>query len=301
MIKRILLVLFITAMTPLTFYIFLIFENNKSINEIHPKVISNSLDRSITWLIDNREKSLTQDSAILWWMIKRSSEITNDHRLLDIYNEYKNKYMANNLHNVWRKLFTPYGKTKINPDSLNHLPDYNLYFIYGLTCNTELGQLDIIQRQKNTNFCRDTHPISPACVTHQLMGLRFRQDQNCGDKKVMASQEKDLQRMIKRQLTWDPRLIDVYIQRVLMLVDTGRGDEVKNQWLQNILNVQSNEGGWGDFQSLLALSDKRHIGFYSRGIKFGKPTDTLHATAQGILLMSLLAQDTEDSEKSEEE
>ena len=86
MIKRILLVLFITAITPLTFYIFLIFENNKSINEIHPKVISKSLDRSIIWLIDNREKALTQDSAILWWMIKRSSEITNDHRLLDIYN-----------------------------------------------------------------------------------------------------------------------------------------------------------------------------------------------------------------------
>ena len=301
MIKRILLVLFITSMTPLIFYIFLIFENNKSIYEIHPKVISKSLDRSITWLIDNREKSLTQDSAILWWMIKRSSEITNDHRLLDIYNEYKNKYMANNPYNAWRKLFTPHAQTKINPDSLNHLPDYNLYFIYGLTCNTELGHFDIIQRQKSTDFCRDTHPISPACVTHQLMGLRFRQDQNCGDKKVMASQENDLQEMIKRQLTWDPRLIDVYIQRVLMLVDTGRGNEVKNQWLQNILNVQSNEGGWGDFQSLLALSDTRHIGFYSRGIKFGKPTDTLHATAQGILLMSLLAQDAEDSEKPEEE
>jgi hypothetical protein len=117
----------------------------------------------------------------------------------------------------------------------------------------------------------------------------------------MASQENDLQEMIKRQLTWDPRLIDVYIQRVLMLVDTGRGNEVKNQWLQNILNVQSNEGGGGDFQSLLALPDTRHIGFYSRGIKSGKPTDTLHATAQGILLMSLLTQDGEDSEKPEEE
>ena len=132
MIKRILLVLFITAMTPLTFYIFLIFENNKSINETHPKVISRSLDRSITWLIDNREKSLTQDSAILWWMIKRSSEITNDHRLLDIYNEYKSRYIDNDPYNVWRKLFTPYGRTKINPDSLNHLPDYNYILFMGL-------------------------------------------------------------------------------------------------------------------------------------------------------------------------
>ena len=52
---------------------------------------------------------------------------------------------------------------------------------------------------------------------------------------------------------------------------------------------------------MLALSDTRHIGFYSRGIKLGKPTDTLHATAQGILLMSLLTQDAEDSEKPEEE
>ena len=301
MIKRILLVLFITAITPLIIYMILVFDNNKSTKPINHKEIENSLNQSIAWLAENREEALTQNSAILWWMIKRSSEITNNHRLLDIYNGYTNKYMDNNPYNAWRKLFIPHAQTKINPDSLNHLPDYNLYFIYGLTCNTELGQLDIIQRQKNTNFCRDTHPISPACVTHQLMGLRFRQDQNCGDKKVMASQENDLQEMIKRQLTWDPRLIDVYIQRVLMLVDTGRGDEVKNQWLQNILNGQSNEGGWGDFQSLLALPDTRHIGFYSRGIKSGKPTDTLHATAQGILLMSLLTQDAEDSEKPEEE
>lgn len=276
----------------------LIFDNNRITKTINHKEIDNSLNRSIAWLVENREEALTQNSAMLWWMIKRSSEITNDNRLLDIYNEYKSKYINNDPYNVWRKLFTPNGRTKINPDSLNHLPDYNLYFIYGLTCNTELGHFDIIQRQKNTNFCRDTHPISPACVTHQLMGLRFRQDQNCGDKKVMASQEKKLQGMIKQQLTWDPRLIDVYIQRVLMLVDTGRGDEVKNQWLQNILNVQSKEGGWGDFQSLLALSDTRHIGFYSRGIKLGKPTDTLHATAQGILLMSLLAQGAENPENS---
>ena len=183
----------------------------------------------------------------------------------------------------------------VNPEFLFHLPDYNLYFIYGLTCDAGLAQLDIIQRQKNANFCPETHPISPACVTHQLMGLRFRQDKTCGDKAAMADQVKQLQTMIIKQLTWDPRLIDVYLQRVLMLVDTGAVQAVKHQWVKNILDAQSSDGGWGDFQSILALSDKRHIGFYSRGIKLGALKDTLHATAQGLLLMSLLTQPVVDS------
>ncbi len=285
-------VFFIAVITPVILYAGLTFNNNQDIERISPDKISNSLDRSIVWLMENREKALEENNAMLWWMIKRSGEITNDHRLLKIYKEYKKKYIDSNPKSVWKILFSPYSYVSVEPESLSHFPDYNLYFIYGLTCNAELGKLDIVQRQKKTVFCSDTHPISPACVTHQLMGLRFRQDRSCGEKQLIIDQTKELQEIIVSQLTWDPRVVDVYIQRVLMLVDTGAKQRVKHQWLKNIIDEQSSNGGWGDFHSLLALPDARHIGFYSKGIKLGKPKDTLHATAQGILLMSLLSQPT---------
>ena len=295
MIKKIVLGVFFVATLSVMFYAYLLFQNNQSIEQLAPDKISNSLEQSIVWMVDNHEQALKENNAMLWWMIKRSSEITQDYRLLQIYDEYQKNYIDTDSLGVWQPLFLPYANVSVNPEFLFHLPDYNLYFIYGLTCDAGLAQLDIIQRQKKSNFCPETHPISPACVTHQLMGLRFRQDKTCGDKAAMADQVKQLQTMIIKQLTWDPRLIDVYLQRVLMLVDTGAVQAVKHQWVKNILDAQSSDGGWGDFQSLLAISDTRHMGFYSRGIKLGAPKDTLHATAQGLLLMSLLTQPVVDS------
>ena len=282
--------LFIVIAFICIFYAYLFFQNNQDTKKIEPKEIVSSLDRSINWLMANDKQALKENNVILWWMVKRSAEITNDHRLLQVYSKYKKKYVDTHLLGAWQPLFQPGLTVNADPDGLLHLSDYNLYFVYGLTCDANLGQLDVIQRQKTSNYCPDTHPISPACVTHQLMGLRFRQDKNCGDKSAMAFQVKQLQAMIIKQLTWDPRVIDVYLQRVLMLADTGALQQVKHQWVKNILDSQSSAGGWGDFQSLLALSDTRHIGFYSRGIKLGAPKDTLHATVQGILLMSLLSQ-----------
>ena len=295
MIKKIVLGVFFVATLPVMFYAYLLFQNNQSVEEVTPDKISSSLERSIVWLVDNHEQALKEDNAMLWWMIKRSSEITQDYRLLQIFGKYQKSYIDTDSLGVWQPLFSPYANVSVSPEFLFHLPDYNLYFIYGLTCDAGLAQLDIIQRQKNANFCPETHPISPACVTHQLMGLRFRQDKTCGDKTAMADQVKQLQTMIIKQLTLDPRLIDVYLQRVLMLVDTGAMQEVKHQWIENILDAQSIDGGWGDFQSLLVISNTRHVGFYSRGVKLGAPEDTLHATAQGMLLMSILVQLEADS------
>ncbi|MFK5948082.1 MAG: hypothetical protein QM500_04860 [Methylococcales bacterium] len=68
----------------------------------------------------------------------------------------------------------------------------------------------------------------------------------CGyDDKVNATISK-LQKVVISELTWDFRVGDAYIQRVLMLADTGALGQVKPVWLQNILQAQNDNGSWDD-------------------------------------------------------
>ena len=290
MIKKVLVVCVVALLIPCFSYIYLLVANNRVSAPVEAAQVTDSLEQSTQWLLSNREHILEVNNSMLWWMVKRSAEMTRDHRLQLLYRDYKKKYFDGNYSTVWKALFVPFAAVSINPSALGYLPDYNQYFIYGLTCNKELGESALIQSQMSSDFCRQHHPISPACVTHQLMGLRFRQDRSCGDSTEMAGQVAELQAMIAGQLYWDPRVVDVYIQRVLMLVDTGARAQVKDQWLQQLLAAQLDDGSWADFESLLQLTDNLHIGFGGRGIKLSQPKGGFHATAQGVLLMSLLSQ-----------
>lgn len=295
MVKKILLAVAIIIVVLAIIYGLLYQKNNREIESVDALTVSESLERSIQWLTDNEEKILNDNNAMLWWMLKRSAEITKDYRILKLYKAYKAKYLDQNAYSLWRPLFIPYSNVNLDRVNLASFPDYNQYFIYGLTCNKKLGNSEIVQQQMKTDFCPNEHPISPACVTHQLMGLQFRIKRQCGNASEMLSQVKELQDMIALQLRWDVRVVDVYLQRVLMLIDTGASHRVKNQWLQNILDLQLDDGGWGPYQPLVRISGDQYIGFHAKGIKMLRTRSSLHATAQGVLIMSLLSSIEADS------
>ncbi len=138
------------------------------------------------------------------------------------------------------------------------------------------------------DFCPSRYPLRPACVTHQMMGMRFMQERGCGEKAEVDRVVHSLQDRIVLQLTWDPRPIDTYLQRVLMLIESGQAERVKPFWLQRVLDTQLGDGGWGNFYPLLPISNGKHIGFSGRGLSTGRPNSDFHATAQGVFLLSLL-------------
>ncbi len=148
--------------------------------------------------------------------------------------------------------------------------------------------MDIVLRQLEEDFCQENYPISPACVTHQLMGIRFMERRNCGDPEYVKGMVKTLQDKIVKQLTWDPRVVDVYIQRVLMLTDSGARERIKPVWIRNVLDAQLESGGWSPNQSIIALGSSRYLCFTSRILGVCELKSRFHATAQGVLLMSLL-------------
>ena len=265
-----------------------LWENNCAVQYPAQANIEQSLNRGIVWLGTNRANILTEENPMLWWMIKQSAELTQNATLLSLYGDYKQRYLDSNPRNVWVYLFDANARVLIDPHQLENVPDYNLFFLYASSCDSLLAQEPVVIEQLSPTFC-DARMLSPACVTHQLMGLRIAQRYQCGDVGKINEASRQLQERILSQLFWDFRVVDVYLQRVWVMVESGAGDRIKPIWIQRVLSVQNADGGWSGFESLISLSNQRSLGFSSKGIDIGVNESNFHTTAQGVFLMSLLS------------
>ncbi len=279
-----------------TFLIFLVvcggiswklWENNCATQYPAQLSIEQSLNQGIAWLETNRANILAEENPMLWWMIKQSAELTQSTTLLSLYSEYKQRYLDSNPRNVWAYLFNANAKVFIDPLQLENMPDYNLLFLYASSCDSLLAQEPLVIEQLSPNFC-NTRMLSPTCVTHQLMGLRIAQIHQCGDIGKMNQVSSQLQERILNQLFWDFRVVDVYLQRVWVIVESGAGNKLKPVWIHRVLSMQNPDGGWPGFESLISISNQRSLGFSSKGIDISTSESNFHTTAQGVLLMSLL-------------
>lgn len=271
---------------------YLVWNNNRSLTAPDYGRLELARDRSIHWLTDNRTKLLKNNNPMLWQMIQKAAEISGDERLQSLFASYRQQYLETNQNSLWHPLFYKRTWVPVRYEDIARLPDYDQFFIYSITCDRDLGQVPIIAAQSETGFC-DQHPIRPACVTHQMMGLLLLKRSECGGTERLDESIKTLQQRIYNQLRWDPRVVDVYMQRVLMLVESGAGNTVKPVWLQQLLSAQQTDGGWSNFMPMLPLGEHRYIGI-SRLPGIGEPRSDFHMTAQGALLFTLLTQSRHD-------
>lgn len=286
--------------------------NNRDVEYPGDDELSESLEESIVWLVENKEAMLEFDNPILWYFLQRSAQVSGDTRIESLVESYYYKYVElernafSKSYSLWMGMFKPgfdYGPLPF--DMINSINYYSQHFAYAIYCDEEMGHLDNIKAQNEPEFCGAFYLLRPTCTTHQLMGIRFLQQSNCGDDARLASTVEALQSKIERELRYDPRVLDVYIQRAMMLVESGSPDKVKNIWIRRILEHQNTDGGWGNFQALISLDDEQplFLGFgygssktgvpragstFLKIIGIGQPRSTFHATAQGTLLLTLL-------------
>lgn len=175
-------------------------------------------------------------------MINQAGLNSNNETLTTIYSNNKKDHVDTRPAYLWTTFFDKDYRPNV-PDIvlLSNLHDYQLLILYGLSCDSGLGIEPVIQQQLVPGFC-SLHYLHPRCITHQLTGLRFMQRSECShDAKVRATIG-TLQNVLVSELTWDFRVGDAYIQRVLMLIDTGAYDLVKPVWISNILKAQNDDG-----------------------------------------------------------
>ncbi len=269
-------------------YAGLLWQNNRSVAPVSKAEIQQSLSVGIAWLLEHKGKILKESNPMLWWMVQQSAIASGDPGLYKLFASYETVYLKNRRNNIWRPLFYENTWSPVDYETIRQFPYYNKHFLYALNCDRDLEKYPEIRTQNEADFC-NSHPLRPACVTHQLMGIRMLQRKKCGVPDELDNTVSILQQRIRNQLFYDPRVVDVYIQRVLMLIESGSADTLKPVWLRQVLRAQSEAGGWSNFDPLLALPGGWSLGFSQRGIGIQKQRDTFHATAQGVMVMSLLS------------
>lgn len=221
-------------------------------------------------------------------MLVQAASIHHNGTLDNIIAQYKTNNATRHKNSVWSYLVTGQSNPNISIYSLASLTDYNIYFIYGFSCNRSLADEKVVKIQNKTDFCWRYHPISPACTTHQLMAFRFMQRTGCEDQKFVADSITTLAGYVKQQSTYDFRVVDVYLQRVLLQMDSGHKENINPRWVKRILQHQYADGGWGSFQPLIPVGDGKYFGFHTKGVGIQKLESSFHTTAQGVWLMAML-------------
>lgn len=268
-------------------------ENNGTAAMPSPASLATSRDRAIGWLRAHETEALAGDNAALWWMIRESATLSGDAYLADLYRRYHQRYLANRPHNPWHHLFDADAGLRIPIEALDGWPDYNLLFFYGLSCQTALRNdarvIALLEPRACGGIGTPAYFGDPACLTHQLMGVRFMQQRRCEDAEQTARLAGALVDQVVDAATWDFRVVDFYIQRLLMLAESGNARRIQPRWLVRVLEAQRPDGGWDDFDPVVGLGE-RSLGWSGRSLRLRKPESNFHTTAQGLYLMALLAQ-----------
>lgn len=262
--------------------------NNFGKNEYSIEELKQSHNNGVQWLIDNRELLNSTHNPALWEMITHTIETRHNSQLASILSQYRTANARYYRNHPLR--FQDYGSANNNfrNTDLSGFPYYNILFMYGFSCEQDLAELLTIQEQKQADFCDRHYPISPACKTHQAMGFLYMKKSGCENPAQVQHLIDQLAQDIQGQLTLDFRSIDVYLQRVLVLLQSGHNDKINPRWIARVLEAQNTDGGWDDFQPLIKIGNQRYFGLGSKIFEVSAGNSDFHATVQGTLLTAIL-------------
>ena len=245
---------------------------------------------TLDWLETNRVDVLSQKNPALWWMLQESQAILPEPRLAALLADFDATRVFRN--SIWGGFFDTAPRRLSPMTNFEDLISYQRFFAYAFSCDQDLGAKDEIRQQLEVDYCPVVrHWVTP-CVTHQLMAVRFLVKRHCGDATRLAKLSSALLDTIERELRLDPRLGDLYLQRLLMLAESGQIDRIHPVWRQQLLVAQHPDGGFGDFQPLIPLPGGRALGLHNYVSGTGVAHSNFHATAQAVWLLSLLQQPT---------
>ena len=241
------------------------------------------------------DRTLADGNVPLWLMVREAAHLSGDPYLHDLYLRYFNTYMVHAGLAPERLMLESSAGAAVDFSALAGQPDYVQFFYYALSCDKTFGQTPGVVRGRSAARCLPMAAatlLQPPCATHQLMGYMFMRQRRCEDPRQVDAQIARLQDRIVAELHWDPRVIDPYVQRVLMLYWTDAAGRVQPVWLQRVLAAQQPDGGWADQQEIARTKSGRWLGFGGydqRFLSLHPAPSSFHTTAQGLLLMSMVA------------
>jgi hypothetical protein len=118
-------------------------------------------------------------------------------------------------------------------------------------------------------------------LTHQLMALiqLSRRDVASPETEAMAGK---LSGRLAGQLALDLAVVDLYIQKIAVVLDAGHDEMVRRRWVERVIENQGEDGGWNDRWCLVFTSFRRPA------LDWRDPPSDQHATIQALWLMYLV-------------
>lgn len=249
--------------------------------------------RATEWMIANREHISTENNPMLWVFISEAGRLTGNAPILAMAAEFRDRYIKGT---VSQYFFDSSGSAQM-AGQLVILPsdweDYQRLFVYGATCNSSVREDPQVLALLSPEGCsRELMWLrSPWCHTHQLMGLRFAQKNHCDPDDETARTIEAVQNSILAELRWDFRVEDAYLQKVVTLLESGRGKDLKPIWIERLLEAQGADGGWDGTDIIAHLPGNRVLVWEGGRLypSISSPRQSnLHATAQGLYLLAML-------------
>ncbi len=263
-----------------------VWRNNSAADTVQTPRLEQSLSEATEWLVERGDRLVEREHTILWWMLREAAILTQNEPLASLVGRYRKRWVDPKP--LWRPLFEPdvYAGQPVIEEDFDVEP-YQWMFVYGVSCDTALGKSPIIRPQLEPDWC-GWSVFTPRCVTHQLLAMRLMQRTSCGDPQQVDALAEHLKDRVEREAIWDPRVTDGYMQRVLMLLESGEAARVKPVWVARILDAQNSDGGWDDLDPLLPLPGDKALGWTSTVPTLRAEKSTFHATVQGVWIVSLL-------------
>ena len=150
--KAVLYGLLLATAFVITLLLWQIWQNNQTISPVKTVDLQQHFTRSVSWLNSNYQTLQNTRNPILWWMIKQAALTSGNDTLEKVFSEYKKNHLDNQPANLSTPMFNKFYHPRL-PDItlLSHLDDYQIFFFYALSCDSELATEPLIQKQQSTS------------------------------------------------------------------------------------------------------------------------------------------------------
>ena len=254
--------------------------------------------RAVGWLRSNESLVLSQGNAALWWMIDTAARRSEDRYLAELVERHLAiAYRGMWVNSPWKRLVRPQAAATGEPPAGEQLVRYQRFFLTAVTCQADADTIDFLEGHVCRPSLIKALLVDRVCSTHHLMGLMIHRRSGCEAPAGVNRLHSELLDDIETQARLDPFMRDATLQRVLMLAWAGAVDRPQPSWVRRVRDAQQADGGWSGEETLPEWADflqPRALAalwarLSGRPLPRSVPPSDFHASAQGLLLMALLA------------
>jgi len=199
--------------------------------------LDKSLERARLWILSNRRTVLGSPNIALLKMLDECNQLNKDSQIEEIVNTFM---LTPASPDCWKALIDP--NRPVNQKELFETADseridnkWTLYAISSQNFNVTPEQLGLF----------DGSRWKKRQLNHQLWGLIHLRERTKTDENTERLVN-HLTNRLKKELTFDTAVVDVYIQKIAFTLRAGFPEKIRRRWIERVIADQSKDGGWND-------------------------------------------------------